>query len=862
LRRALLALVVVGLAVGTALGWSGNAKAVAFTATPTTTTLAISPSSIALDGTYTLTATVVGTTVPQGSVTFWSGSTQVGGGAVQLTPVQGSSTTATATVTVQNEFPGGSYPLTATYKSGDIFTWSGSTSQNAVTLTVAGAVTRNSTTVLTVSPSSVTEGDAVTLTAVVSRDDSVLPTGIVTFRDGGTLVGTANIVGSASVVNGVATITRSDFLAGTHTFTASYVGPITDPSSPNYVAASHGSATLIVNAPATPSVVDTTTTVVSIPGTIRAGDTVTLRAHVVQTGRASTPPGGPIVTFRDVTTSPATYLGEAQLDANGNAEITVSGWTTGTYQIRAEYFGDLLDRPSNGEVTLSVLPGDSSETFETDLAVDPVTATPTTKPTLSAVLTADGSAVGGETVTLAAAGQTCTATTGDDGVARCTLPATVAPGTYTVTASYDGSDTYDPSSGTSTLVVTKASTTLTVPALTVVSGGSATLAATLTAGSAPVAGRSVTLTAGTQSCTAITTSTGLASCTITFNQLPGSYALNASFDGDATYAAATGAGTLTATGKATTLFVLPSIAVYGHTAILSARLTDANGTALATQPVTLSVGSRSCTDLTNWLGVALCTITVDTAPGTAPIVGTFGGAIGYVGSTGSSTIVIAKQPTTLKVTSSLVQQSGTVTVTAKLTDADGDPIAGAPVVLTLGSSSQTATTNAAGIATATFSGRGAGSYAVSARYGGDDYYVASTSSAGTKLICYDDSRFLVWGGNQSDLDDAVGIGDHFTFWGAQWSKQVVRGDYAGGSSLKGWADKVSGSTWSTAPGNSSSAPKSVASYISVIVTTKVTKSGSTLSGNAVRRVVIRVDDPDRYDANPGHAAAGTVVAIL
>jgi hypothetical protein len=463
-------------------------------------------------------------------------------------------------------------------------------------------------------------------------------------------------------------------------------------------------------------------------------------------------------------------------------------------------------------------------------------------------------------VTLAAAGASCTATTGSTGVASCGIPVAVAPGSYPITATYAGSDAYNGSTGSSTLVVTKRVTSLTVPSITVASGGSATLSATLTAGTTPVAGKPVTLTAGTQSCTATTTAAGVASCTITFSQVPGSYPLNASFAGDATTTASTGSGTLTATGKPTTLLVLPALGVYHHTTYLSAYLTQ-NGAPLANQPVTLTVGSATCTDTTNAFGIAYCPVTVGSTPPTATVTGVFAGAVGYAGSTDTGTMLIGKQPTVLTVTSSLVQHSGTVVVTAKLVDDQGAPIAGAPVVLTLGSTSTTVTTGADGTASATFT-RGAGSYAVSARYAGSSVYLGDTSSTGDKLTCYDDSRFLIWGGNRPDLDDAVQVGDHFTFWGSQWSKQVSRGDYGGGSSLKGWADKVSGSTWSTGTGNSVSAPGSVASYISVLVTTHVKKSGSTLGGDVARRVVIRVDDPDRYDANPGHSASGTVVAIL
>jgi hypothetical protein len=843
LRRALLALVTLGLAALVALGWSGTAKAVATAAT--STTLSVTPTAIPLDGQFTMTATVTGSSAPQGTIRFWSGSDLLAEQAV--TPVAGSTTQASATVTLTSWFGAGSHPLKASFISAGIIFWGNSESAPA-TLTVGGATVHQTTTELTVSPSaSVTAGQAITLTARVAREDGVTATGTVTFRDGG------NLVGTAVLVNGVATLTRSDFPAGAHDLTASYDGPTSD------VAASSAAASISIAAPATPTAVDTETTAWSEPETIRAGDTVVLKAHIVQAGTHAAPPGGPVVTFRDVTLAPSTYLGEAPLDADGNASIVVSGWTAGTYVIRADYFGDLLDRPSSGSFSIVVTPAPTG--VDTTLAAAPATAPALGTATLAATLSTDGAPVAGETVTLAAGGQTCAAVTDDAGGATCDVPAPASAGSYPITATYEGTHDYNASTASGTLVVTKLSTTLTVPSVAIASGTAATLSATLTTGSAPLAGKPVTLTVGTQHCTATTTAAGLASCTIAFAQAPGSYALTAAFAGDATYAASTGAGTLTATGEPTSLYVFPSIAVYHHRAVLSARLTH-DGHSLAGQPVTLTVGDRSCTDTTNFLGVALCTIEVDEEPGRAPIVGTFAGGDGYAPSTDRGTILIAKQPTSLRMASSLVQHSGTVTVSAKLRDDEGDPIAGAPVTLTLGSTTVTATTDDDGVATATFAGRGPGSYAVVARYAGSSTYGGSTAAGGEKLVCYDESRFLVWGGNDRDLDDAVRVGDRVTFWGSQWHKQVRRGDYDGGSSLKGWADHVSGSGWSTGTGNSVSAPGSVADYVSVIVTTHVSKHGSTISGDVARRVVVRVDDADRYDGRPGRSAGGTVVAVL
>ncbi len=48
--------------------------------------------------------------------------------------------------------------------------------------------------------------------------------------------------------------------------------------------------------------------------------------------------------------------------------------------------------------------------------------------------------------------------------------------------------------------------------------------------------------------------------------------------------------------------------------------------------------------------------------------------------------------------------------------------------------------------------------------------------------------------------------------------------------------------------------------MSVIVTNKVTKSGSTISGTIFHIVIVKTNAG--YDANPGHPGTGTVVGTI
>ena len=114
-------------------------------------------------------------------------------------------------------------------------------------------------------------------------------------------------------------------------------------------------------------------------------------------------------------------------------------------------------------------------------------------------------------------------------------------------------------------------------------------------------------------------------------------------------------------------------------------------------------------------------------------------------------------------------------------------------------------------------------------------------------------------------DQNAVVGNHVTFWGAQWAKENSLSGGRAPASFKGFAKSTStttpecGGTWKGDPGNWSSAPKSVPTYITVRVASSATKSGSAITGNIVNLATIKTDPG--YAPNPGHAGTGTVVAV-
>jgi hypothetical protein len=110
------------------------------------------------------------------------------------------------------------------------------------------------------------------------------------------------------------------------------------------------------------------------------------------------------------------------------------------------------------------------------------------------------------------------------------------------------------------------------------------------------------------------------------------------------------------------------------------------------------------------------------------------------------------------------------------------------------------------------------------------------------------------------------VGSQVTFWGAQWAKSNSLSGGPAPASFKGFAQSVGanlpacGAAWTTDPGNSSGPPASIPSYIAVIASSSITKSGPTIAGNTQQVMIVKTNPG--YASNPGHAGTGTVVAVI
>jgi M6 family metalloprotease-like protein len=314
---------------------------------------------------------------------------------------------------------------------------------------------------------------------------------------------------------------------------------------------------------------------------------------------------------------------------------------------------------------------------------------------------------------------------------------------------------------------------------------------------------------------------------------------------------------------------------YHDPANLSATLTDTlSGNPLPGKTVVFDLGTQTQSGTTDGSGIATGTIVVGQAPGVVPFSATFFGDATYIPSIDKETFTITKEQTTTAYIGPTVILQGASGVTLKaqlLEDGTTAPVPfGQTITLSLGAQSCTATTDASGIAGCTLTFNGAlGPQPLKADFAGDTYYLPSSDTSKTAIVfAFPSYGAFVLG------DDTVAAATEstvVTWWDSSWSKLV---DLSGGDSpsgFKGFADTVvslpttspansCGSKWTSTAGNSPPPTTDVPSYMGVLVTSSVTKSGSTISGNFAEIVVVFTDPG--YAPGPGHSGTGRIVAVF
>jgi hypothetical protein len=140
----------------------------------------------------------------------------------------------------------------------------------------------------------------------------------------------------------------------------------------------------------------------------------------------------------------------------------------------------------------------------------------------------------------------------------------------------------------------------------------------------------------------------------------------------------------------------------------------------------------------------------------------------------------------------------------------------------------------------------------------DAYYLASSDSEQTIVYAFPSRGAFAVGDRSASTGAAV------TFFGAQWDAANSLSGGVPPSAFKGFVTAPGsppscGTGFTADPGDSGSPPATVPSYMGTLVTSKVTKDGSGITGTVTHLVVVKTSS---YGPAPGAGGKGTVVAVI
>lgn len=208
----------------------------------------------------------------------------------------------------------------------------------------------------------------------------------------------------------------------------------------------------------------------------------------------------------------------------------------------------------------------------------------------------------------------------------------------------------------------------------------------------------------------------------------------------------------------------------------------------------------------------------------------------------------------------------TARVSATFANACGSPLSGVLVDFKV-----TAGPNAGATGSAITDPTGTASFTYSSSVQGTDTLQATvtnavgfTTTSNTVLATWT-LEFAPGGGSFVIGNVNAELGARVNFWGSRWAWHNPLSGGSAPRSFKGFADQPAapacGQHWSAAPGNSTPPPDGpLPGLMAVIVTSSVHQTGSEISGDIVEIVMVKTGSG--YEPNPGHAAWGTIVAVV
>jgi hypothetical protein len=582
-------------------------------------------------------------------------------------------------------------------------------------------------------------GQSFTLTATITGGDFAAGAlgGTVTFTEGAKTLGVVRpAADGAPNHESVAQLTLS-LAAGSHFLVASYSGESilffkNDPSS--------GAVIQQVN-----ELTSSTTLTVS-PNPALVGQSVTFTATVA--GVPPLPPGTGTPTGTVTFLDNGSPVGSAPVNGSGTATFS-SVLPGGTQSLTAQYSGDgTFNGSTSAPVTQQVNRISTTTTlvssFATSVVGQTVTFTGTVTPNVmgmgqptGSITFLDGSTALGAAVPIDGAG-----------IARFSI-STLTLGPHSITAVYSGDATFNTSSSPSIVQQVNNANTFTVtlvsPLNPTVFGQAATFTATVTSllpGAGSPTGAVTFNDGGTALLTEPLNANGQASFTTT-TLTTGAHPITAAYSSDPNFIASTSPTLTQQVNKAgTTVTLMSSLtpAMLGQSVTLTATVAAMSpGAGTPTGTVTFFDNGNSIgTGTLNSLDLATFTTTTLTA-GTHMLTAQYGGDNNFTLSTSAAlaqAITQAASMTMLTSSPNPAMFGDTVTIAATVTA----PTAGLPVptgsvaFFADGSMLGTVTLDGAGQAMLSISTLSLGSHVLTAQYGGDTNFLASSATSLTQQI--------------------------------------------------------------------------------------------------------------------------------
>ena len=431
-----------------------------------------------------------------------------------------------------------------------------------------------------------------------------------------------------------------------------------------------------------------------------------------------------------ITLTAGTYTSQPTALVNGTCTFTVpaNSYSAGaSANISAFYSGDAQNLYSTASIPVS--PSSSPATVSVGLSSSSLLVGQSVN--VSVAVTGNSANPTG-TATVTAGTYTASATLSSE-KASFTVPAgSMSPGTDTISVQYSGDSFYGATTGTATLTVAQAATTvrLTTSASVVPVGSSAT-ATVAVSGSTGTPTGSVTLQAGSYQSTA-----ALANGSVTFTIPSGSLTVgtdpvSASYGGNTYYLSGSASAALTVTKATPTVTISPATLTASIGAAQSFAVTVSGAAGTPTGSVTLWGPGYNFGAIALSNGTATFNIPAGKfAVGNVTLTASYGGDSNYA--TGSANAALTETQTTASITvtpaSSTTSASKALTVSTTVLGSSGTP--NGTVTLTAGSYTASGTLSGGWASFSVPAGSlSAGTKTLTINYGGNTSYVAGTGSA-------------------------------------------------------------------------------------------------------------------------------------